>query len=90
MEIDFEINKILEIIKEKKPKKVLIQFPDGLKPKSKIVYDLIKEKFPEIELYIWFGETYGGCDVPVWLDKYGFDLIINIGHTNVVRKNDIK
>lgn len=85
MEIEFEIEKILEIIKEKKPKKILLQFPDGLKPKSKEIYDIIKEKFPNIEVYIWLGETFGGCDVPIWMDKYGFDLIINIGHTKVIK-----
>ncbi|MEM0379381.1 MAG: diphthamide synthesis protein [Candidatus Aenigmatarchaeota archaeon] len=83
MEIDLEINRILDIIKEKKPKKILLQFPDGLKPRSKIIYDLIKENFPNTEVYIWLGETFGGCDVPIWLEKYGFDLIINIGHSKV-------
>ncbi|MEM4772520.1 MAG: diphthamide synthesis protein [Nanoarchaeales archaeon] len=86
MEIDFQINKILEIIKEKKPKKVLLQFPDGLKPKSKEVYDAIKNSFPDIEIYIWLGETFGSCDVPIWLEKYEFDLIINIGHLKISMK----
>ncbi|MEM1634371.1 MAG: diphthamide synthesis protein [Nanopusillaceae archaeon] len=89
MEIDFQINKILEIIKEKKPKKVLLQFPDGLKPKSKEVYDAIKNSFPDIEVYIWLGENFGGCDVPIWLEKYGFDLIINIGHLKVLMKKEV-
>jgi len=88
MEIDFEIDKIIEEIKKKNPKRILLQFPDGLKPYSNIVYDKLKEELPNTEIFIWLGETFGGCDVPIWLDKYGFDLIIHFGHTKFVKNED--
>jgi len=43
MEIDFELDKIFETLDKKKYKKILLQFPDGLKPYSKEIYDKIKE-----------------------------------------------
>ncbi|WP_457913395.1 hypothetical protein [Candidatus Nanopusillus massiliensis] len=45
------------------------------------MYDKIKEKYKDIEIYIWFGSGFGGCDIPIYLDKYGFDLIIHFGHS---------
>jgi 2-(3-amino-3-carboxypropyl)histidine synthase len=81
MEIDFELDKIFEALDRKKYKKILLQFPDGLKPYSKEIYDKIKEKYKDIEIYIWFGSDFGGCDIPIYLDKYGFDLIIHFGHS---------
>lgn len=74
-----EINEIKRILKEKKYKRVLIQVPDGLKPKIKEFYEELKKEFKDIEFYIWVGSNYGGCDIPIWLDKY-VDLIIHIGH----------
>lgn len=92
MEIDFEINKIFEVLSKKKYKKVLLQFPEGLKPYSNIIYDEIKEKYPDLEVYIYFGSDFGGCDIPIWLDKYGFDLIIHFGHSKyykpIIDKNE--
>jgi len=88
MEIDFEIDTVIEEIKKKNPKRILLQFPDGLKPYSNIVYDRIKREFPDKEVFIWLGETFGGCDIPIWLDKYGFDLIIHFGHAKFVKNED--
>ncbi|RDD52623.1 hypothetical protein BA065_00700 [Nanoarchaeota archaeon NZ13-N] len=85
MEIDLEIDKVIEEIRRKNPKKILLQFPDGLKPYSKIIYDRLKKEFPDIEIFIWLGETFGGCDIPIWLDRYGFDMIIHFGHFKFVK-----
>jgi len=88
MEIDLEIDKVIEEIRRKNPKKILLQFPDGLKPYSNIIYDRLKKEFPDIEIFIWLGETFGGCDIPIWLDRYGFDMIIHFGHFKFV-KNEV-
>lgn len=80
MEIDFEIEKIIEKIKEGDYKEILIQLPDGLKPYAKYIYDKIRENF-DGEIYIWLESDYGGCDIPVWLKEYGIDLIVHFGHT---------
>jgi 2-(3-amino-3-carboxypropyl)histidine synthase len=87
MEIDFELDKIFETLDKKKYKKILLQFSDGLKPYSKEIYDKIREKYKDIEIYIWFGSDFGGCDIPIYLDKYGFDLIIHFGHSKFYKLN---
>ena len=37
------------------------------------------------QIYIWSGSNYGGCDLPFYLDKYDFDLLINFGHARFKR-----
>lgn len=87
MDIDFELEKIYKVLEEKKYKRVLIQLPDGLKQYSNIIYDEIRKRFPDIELFIYLGSNFGGCDIPIWLDKYGFDLIIHFGHTEFYKQS---
>jgi 2-(3-amino-3-carboxypropyl)histidine synthase len=75
-EYDLELNRIIKTIKKQKPRRVLLQFADGLKPYAKEVYDFLNEKFPFIEFSIWFETCFGGCDIPQTDD----DLIIQFGH----------
>lgn len=66
-------------------KKVVLQFPDGFKDQAKdIVTDL--EKKTKSEIFVWMGSNFGGCDYPFYLEKLGFDLLINIGHNSVSTK----
>lgn len=78
---DLELEKVVKVIKKEKPKKLCIQFADGLKPFSKDIYDNLKEKFPECDIYIWGGTCYGACDTPIVLKNYHFDLVIQFGHS---------
>ncbi len=41
---DLELDKIVEEIKDKKSKLVLLQFPDGLKPYATVVVDYLESK----------------------------------------------
>ncbi|MCD6575731.1 MAG: diphthamide synthesis protein [Nanoarchaeota archaeon] len=68
---DLEIDRVKEIIKQKKPKSVLIQLPDGLKPYATKIADEIGG-----EVYIWAGSCFGACDIP----KVDVDMIIQFGH----------
>lgn len=73
--ICIDIDKLKEEIKKRGWKRVLIQLPDGLKPKAKeIVEELEKEG---LEVYIWIGSNYGACDIP---NVKFVDGIINFGH----------
>ena len=72
--------KIYRICKENGYRKILIQFPDGLKYRFSEVIDYL-EKNLDIEIYVWYGSNFGACDVPIWLSIYGFDAIFNIGHS---------
>lgn len=92
MDLDFELDKLFDLLSKKNYKKILIQLPDGLKPYANIIYDKIREKYPNIEIYIYFGSDFGGCDIPIWMDKYGFDLLVHFGHLKyykpVIDKNE--
>ena len=40
-------------MKKEKAKKVLLQFPDGLKPYSTTIVDYLEEKFTDVDFFIW-------------------------------------
>ncbi len=59
-------------------KNILIQLPDGLKPKFSDFYKEYKKNNNEI--LIWAGSNFGACDIPSIKIK---DLtLINVGHNN--------
>lgn len=73
---DLELDKAVEQIKQSKAKKILIQLPDGLKPKAKEIVDSLKKK-TKTEIDIWAGSCYGSCDTP----NAKYDLLIQWGHS---------
>jgi diphthamide biosynthesis enzyme Dph1/Dph2-like protein len=73
---NLEIDKVVKEIKESKAKTVLIQLPEGLKPKAKEIVDKI-EADTGIKPLIWMGSCFGGCDVP----NVKVDLVIQWGHS---------
>lgn len=75
-----ELSKAIKAIKESKAKTVCIQLPDGLKPKAKLIKEMI-EKETNATVFIWAGSCYGSCDLPRGLDKTGIDLLIQWGHS---------
>ena len=89
-EYELEIDKIVGTIKEEKAKKVLLQFPDGLKPYSTVIAKYIEEK-TKANVLIWLGTCFGACDIPLESKRLGVDLIIQFGHSPWPYKNkDIK
>ena len=72
--LNLELEKAFSKINEKKPKTVLVQLPDGLKPKAiEIKKELEKTG---VEVYFWLNSCYGACDIP----KADVDLLIQFGH----------
>ncbi len=59
-----------------------MQFPDGLKSLAKEISAKI-EKETSSEVAIWLGSCFGACDLPQpeRLEKLGFDVIIQWGHS---------
>lgn len=89
-EYDFEIPRIIAEIKKHKAKRILLQFPDGLKPYAAQIADEIKKRL-KIEILIWFDTCFGACDLPLETEKIGVDLIIQFGHANWdYKRKDIK
>jgi len=78
---DLEIDKIVNTIKKKKAKKVLLQFPEGLKPYSTVVCEEIENK-ADVGCFIWLGDCFGACDIPIGVDELGVDLIVQFGHSD--------
>ncbi len=62
-----------------KAKTVLIQLPDGLKPKAKDIREFLKKKIDkDTKILFWAGSCFGACDVPT---NANVDLIIQFGHS---------
>lgn len=90
-EYDLEFGRILRTIKKEKAGRVLLQFPDGLKPYSTTILDYLEKQLPKVDFFIWLGSCYGGCDIPPVNEK-DFDLIIQFGHSawNYNKQSGIK
>ncbi len=82
---DLQFNEIEKQIKSSKAKRILLQFPDGLKSYSLAIENYLKTKFPNVDFLIWFGTCYGACDTPILpkdLEKK-IDLTIQFGHSEL-------
>lgn len=83
------IEDTLSAVKKAKPKRVLLQAPEGLKTKVKDIASAIEKEGPECVIYA--DPTYGACDIPENTAKMlNCDLIIHIGHTDMVGKTTPK
>jgi len=75
-----------ELIEKNNSKRVLVQLPDGLKPKAKDIQVFLKKElkkeFKDLELFFWLNSNFGACDVPLHLDRLNFDLLIHVGHSS--------
>ena len=77
---DLELEKIVETIKKNKAKKILFQFPEGMKPYAQAIVQEIEQK-TNCEGIIWMDSCFGACDLPIETEKLGIDLIIQFGHS---------
>ena len=79
MALDFEIPGLLEELKKRKPKRVLVQLAEGIKQNSEEISDAIESLGIEV---IFSGETsWGACSVAVHEAKeLNVDLIVHFGH----------
>jgi len=75
---NLELEKVIEEIKNSGAKQVLIQLPDGLKPRAEEIVNSVEGEV-DCEVFIWAGDCFGGCDIP-YIENLGIDLIINFGH----------
>lgn len=76
MQLNLQLEKLLQKLKGKE--RILIQLPDGLKPKAKEIQETVKKKFPRVKITFWAGSCYGACDIP---KVEGFDLLVQFGHS---------
>ena len=84
MKLDLELERVVKEIKDNNAKRVVLQLPDGLKPKADEITQFI-EKEANCEAIIWLGSCFGACDVPLELERFGVDLLVQWGHSEFVR-----
>jgi len=78
----FEEDKLKDEIRNRGVKKVLLQFPDGLKPMSTEVVSRLSEAMPNVEFVVSGEPSFGSCDIAEDEAKLlGVDLIVHFGHT---------
>ncbi len=83
MALDFEIDYLKSELEKRKPKKVLVQLPEGVKQN---VFQLDKT-FEELGIeVVYSGETcWGGCAIAVHEAKdVNADLIVHFGHAKFI------
>jgi 2-(3-amino-3-carboxypropyl)histidine synthase len=83
MAFNFEYEKLVKELKKKKPKKVLVQLPEGIKKHSFEIEKLISDLGIKV---VFSGQTcWGGCCVSVEeADSVGADLIVHFGHAKFI------
>jgi 2-(3-amino-3-carboxypropyl)histidine synthase len=78
-----EEDTIIEEIRRRGSKRILLQMPEGLKPAG---FDLAKllEKQTEAEVFISGDPCYGACDLALHTKKHiDADLLIHLGHAEI-------
>mgnify|MGYP001567013473 CR=1 FL=1 len=76
MNYNLELDKAVNEIKKEKAKTVLIQLPDGLKPKATEIANYLQEN-TGAKIFIWLQSCWGSCDYPIYNN---IDLLIQFGH----------
>jgi 2-(3-amino-3-carboxypropyl)histidine synthase len=83
MTLDFEKAKLIRELKKRKPKKVLVQLPEGIKQNAHKISKIIENLGIET---IFSGETvWGACSV-AWqeAEALSVDLIVHFGHAKFI------
>jgi 2-(3-amino-3-carboxypropyl)histidine synthase len=86
---DFEKDRLLAEITKRKAKKVLLQFPEGLKTEAFALSRLIESK-TGVTVFASADPCYGGCDLA--LDdalRLNVHLIVHYGHTPYLKRMPI-
>jgi 2-(3-amino-3-carboxypropyl)histidine synthase len=84
MTLNFETEHLIKELKRIKPKKVLVQLPEGIKRNA---FEIAKT-FSDLKIEVIFsGETcWGGCSIAVNEAKdVGADLIVHFGHAEFIK-----
>lgn len=74
---DFELETIASQARQRDSRKILLQFPEGLKRRAFDVSRELSEMLPDVQITVSGEPCFGACDIPLATDA---DLIINFGH----------
>lgn len=83
MTLNFEKEKLVKELKKIKPKKVLVQLPEGIKQNAFEIAEIIENLGIET---IFSGETvWGGCSIALQeAEALSVDLIVHFGHAKFI------
>lgn len=82
---DFEFDRVIAEINERRAKKVLIQLPDGLRPYAFQLAEKI-QKINQVNIIFSGDSCYGACDLAIRQAKeLNVDLLIHYGHSLMVK-----
>ena len=86
MVLNFEKSKLVRELKKQKPKKVLVQLPEGIKQNALEISSTIEDLGIEV---IFSGETsWGACSVGLQeAEALKVDLIVHFGHAKFIDTN---
>jgi diphthamide biosynthesis enzyme Dph1/Dph2-like protein len=76
---DVDLDDVARRINESCAKRVLLQLPDGLKPRAKEFQDFLRAKC-SAEVLVWAGSSFGSCDIPLEASNVGVDVVVHFGH----------
>jgi len=85
MTLNFEKEKLVAELKERKPRKVLVQLAEGIKRDASEIASWVEEALPGTEC-IFSGETcWGACSVAVQeAQALNADLLVHFGHAQFI------
>jgi len=82
---DLELDRIEKEINQSKVKRVLLQFPDGMKQYATAIADELENRLKNVQFFIWLGTCFGACDTPNIPKNLKVDLVIQFGHSEFVK-----
>ncbi|EFC49761.1 predicted protein [Naegleria gruberi] len=86
---NFEIHKTIHRIQQIKPKRVALQFPEGLLLFSCVISDIIERFCPETSTVIMGDVTYGACCIDdLTARALGADFMVHYAHSCLVPVSD--
>ena len=78
-----EEDTIIDEIRRRGSKRVLLQMPEGLKPTGFRLAKLLEKK-TEAEVFVSGDPCYGACDLALYPKKHiEADLLIHLGHAEI-------
>lgn len=79
---NFEVDRIINEVSSRNAKRILLQFPDGMKNYALSIAREIKSKLKFVDVFISADPCYGGCDLAIdEALRFNVDLIIHFGHS---------
>ena len=82
---NLELDSVIAQVKKEKAKRIVVQLPDGLKPRAQEISERI-EKETGATVITWFGSCFGACDIPIGLNTIGVDMLVQFGHNQFNRE----